>query len=115
MYPLPPHCLHKLSSTDLEGAPFFSFSAMQVWPRRMGPTLPEKGFQAGEGNRAETARTRLTLRAQGLDSARRTVTRAPLGSNGMHLRRVEASGGHERQAVHLVKTRPKSVKHQTRE
>ena len=33
---------------------FFFFSGMQVWPRQVEPTLPEKGFQAREGNSART-------------------------------------------------------------
>ena len=64
----------------------------------MEPTLPEKGFQAREGNRAKTAKTNLNTKKPTPDSARRTGTRAPLGSKGMHLHRVDPSGGHERHA-----------------
>ena len=61
----------------------FLFSGMQIWPRRMEPTLPEKGFQAREGNSARTpkyspAKKRLP------DSTRRTVTRAPIRPDEMH-------------------------------
>ena len=34
---------------------FFSFLRMQVWPRRLEPPLPKKGFQAREANRANQA------------------------------------------------------------
>ena len=80
---------------------FLYFSGMHVWPRRMEPTLPEKGFHARESNRAKSAKTDLITKKPAPDSARRTVTRAPSGSNGMHLHTVEPAGDRVRRAVSL--------------
>ena len=58
----------------------------------------QKGFQVREGNHAKPARTDSTLRNLRLDSARRTVTRAPFVPTGCNFHTVDPSGDHDRHA-----------------